>query len=148
MAAILRLLPVAGLIASAIAAPLKVQKRDALPDYAITYAPHAYLYSGEAYWPSDVKTHLQNVIPEVNYTSIGAAGSVTLDTLNSFNSSVYLTADDTPSSKPAWITSGYGKPDNSTGYSGAPGTIIAVEVDSTTTDIFYFFFFSYNYGPK
>jgi hypothetical protein len=41
-------------------------KRDTIPDYAITYAPYSYLYSGESYWPSDIATHLEHVTPEVS----------------------------------------------------------------------------------
>ncbi|KAH6657894.1 hypothetical protein BKA67DRAFT_202122 [Truncatella angustata] len=129
-----------------VARPSRLPKRDVLPDYAITYAPISYLFSGEKYFPSDVATHLQNVVPEVDYVAVGSAGSVNVNNLNSYNNSVYLTADSTPSDSLPWITSDYGKPDNSTGYSGAPGTIIAVTKNATTTDVFYFHFYSYNYG--
>jgi hypothetical protein len=148
MAPIRQVVSLCGLLALAAAAPTnKMQKRDALPDYAITYAPYSYLYSGESWFPSDITTHLEHVIPEVNYVAIGAAGSVTLDTLDSYNSSVYLTSEDDIDDQPAWLTSDYGIPD-SDGYSAAPGTIIAVEVNSTTTDVFYFYFYSYNWGGK
>lgn len=128
----------------------KLHKRDALPDYAITYAPVTYLYNAESWFPSDIKTHLQNVQPEVDYVASGANGSVTLDTLSTYASDVYLTASDGPilnplDNTPAWAFSEYGIPD-STGLSAAPGTIIAVEKNSTTTDVFYFHFYSYNYG--
>lgn len=127
-----------------------LHKRDALPDYAITYAPLSYLYSGEKWFPSDIRTHLENVQPEVNYVASGGSGSVTLETLSTYASDVYLTASDGPilnplNSTPAWALSDYGIPD-STGLSTAPGTIIAVEKNSTTTDVFYFYFYSYNYG--
>lgn len=46
-----------------------ILKRDALPSYALTYAPLAYLYSGENYWPSDISTHLQHTTPEVGVRS-------------------------------------------------------------------------------
>ncbi|RWA10265.1 hypothetical protein EKO27_g4816 [Xylaria grammica] len=148
MPSLLRALSLCVVFGLAAAAPAtRVHRRAALPDYAITYAPWTYLYSGELYFPSDITTHLANVIPEVNFTSLGARGSVTVDTLNTYNSSIYLTAADTPSNNPAWITSGYGKPD-SNGVSAAPGTIIAVEKNSTTTDVFYFHFYSYDYGGK
>lgn len=128
----------------------KLHKREALPDYAITYAPLTYLYSAEKWFPSDIKTHLQNVQPEVDYVASGTSGSVTLDTLSTYASDVYLTASDGPilnplNNTPAWALSDYGIPD-STGLSEAPGTIIAVDKNSTTTDVFYFYFYSYNYG--
>ncbi|KAI1821435.1 hypothetical protein F4861DRAFT_541986 [Xylaria intraflava] len=148
MASLRQVLSACGVFSLAAAAPgTKLRRQAALPDYAITYAPWTYLYSGEAYFPSDITTHLANVIPEVNFTALGANGSVTLDSLNTYNSSVFLTAADSPSDNPAWITSTYGKPD-SNGVSGAPGTIIAVEKNSTTMDVFYFHFYSYNYGGK
>lgn len=148
MASITRLLSLGGsLVAFASAAPhtTKAQKRDALPDYALTYAPWTYLFSGEDYFPSDITTHLANVIPEVDYVAIGDAGSATVANLNTYNSSVYLTADSDPTDDPAWISSDYGKPDSS-GLSGGVATIIAVEKNSTWTDVFYFYFYSYDYG--
>ncbi|KAI1331634.1 hypothetical protein F5Y16DRAFT_394921 [Xylariaceae sp. FL0255] len=145
MAPLRQALSLCTVLGLAAAAPTK---RSTLPDYALTYAPLSYLYSGENYWPSDVATHLKNVQPEVNYVPIGSAGSVTLANVNSYNSSTYLTAVGSTTDNPAWILSAYGKPNNSTGASGAPGTIIAVEKNSTWTDVFYFHFYSYNYGGK
>lgn len=128
----------------------KLHKRDTLPDFAITYAPLSYLYSGEKWFPSDITTHLANVEPEVNFTATGANGSVTLDNLNTLASDVYLTASGGPildplDGTPAWLSSDYGIPD-SNGLSAAPGLIISAEKNSTTTDVFYFYFYSYNYG--
>lgn len=130
----------------------KLHKRAGLPSFAITYAPLSYLYSGEKWFLSDITTHLANVQPEVNFKATGAQGSVTLDTLNTFSSDVYLTASDGPildplSDTPAWLLSNYGIPDTN-GHSAAPGLIIAAEKNSTTTDVFYFYFYSYNYGGK
>ncbi|KAL2031091.1 hypothetical protein VTO58DRAFT_106442 [Aureobasidium pullulans] len=70
--------------------------------------------------------------------------SVTLQTLNNFDSSTYLTSYDNVENNPAWLTSTYGKPD-SKGYSAAPATIIAVEKNGFV-DVFYFYFYSYNHG--
>ena len=130
----------------------KLRKRDTLPDYAITYAPLSYLYSTEQWFPSDITTHLANVQPEVDFVASGTNGSVTLDTLNTYASDVYLTASDGPilnplDGTPAWLLSEYGIPD-SDGLSAAPGLIIAAEKNSTTTDVFYFYFYSYNYGGE
>ncbi|KAI0482371.1 hypothetical protein GGR56DRAFT_183664 [Xylariaceae sp. FL0804] len=126
-------------------------KREALPDYALTYAPWTYLYSGETWFPSDIATHLNHTQPEVDFVAIGPAGAATPDNLGSYNSSVYLTAagwNISDSDYPDWITSDYGVPDNGTGYSAAPGTIIAVEKNVSVTDVFYFHFYSFNYGGK
>lgn len=77
---------------------------------------------------------------------------MTLDTLDSLASDVYLTSSGGPILDPAsstldWLYSTYGKPD-SNGLSAAPGLIISAEKNSTTIDVFYFYFYSYNYGGK
>lgn len=127
------------------AAPKQMHRRDVLPDYAINYAPWSYLYSEDRTFPSDVTVHLNHTIPEVDYEAVASAGSLTIDTLNTYPSNVYLTSEDNVDENPAWLLSDYGIPD-STGYSAAPGLIIAVEKNSTTTDVFYFYFYSYNWG--
>lgn len=140
-----KFLILSALLGMTTAAPKKLQRRDALPDYAITYAPWAYLYSGEETFPSDITVHLNHTIPEVDYEATGTAGSVTVDTLDSYGSDVYLTSEANIEDNPAWLLSDYGIPDSS-GYSAAPGLIIAAEKNSTTTDVFYFYFYSYNWG--
>lgn len=141
-----RLAPaLAALLSLTAAAPQPLQKREALPAHALTYAPWSYLYSGDKTFPSDITVHLNHTIPEVAYTAIGAAGSVTVDTLSSYASDVYLTSADSVLDDPAWLLSDYGIPD-STGYSAAPGLIIAAEKNASTTDVFYFYFYSYNIG--
>lgn len=120
-----------------------------LPDYALTYAPYSYLYTGERTFPSDVTVHLNHTIPEVDRTPVAGfttAGSVTLDTLNNLASGVYLTSADDIFSQPAWLVSDYGAPENATGYSAAPGLILGVEKNESTVDVFYFYFYSYNWG--
>lgn len=129
----------------AIAVPQKLRKREALPAYATTYAPWSYLYSEEGTFPSDITVHLNHTIPEVDYSAIGEAGSVTVNNLNSYASDVYLTSQDNIADNPTWLLSDYGIPDSS-GYSAAPGLIIAAEKNATTTDVFYFYFYSYNWG--
>ena len=55
-------------IAPALAAPAgRILKRDAIPSYALTYAPHTYLYSGESWFQSDIATHVAHVSVEENY---------------------------------------------------------------------------------
>ena len=146
MGSIRQLFCVSALAVLAVAAPSKLKKRDALPAYALTYSPYSYLNSAEQWFPSDITTHLQNTIPEVNFVPIGAEGSVTLATLNNYNTSVYLSSSNPGSDNAAWQYSTYGKPSN--GYSAAPGTIIAVQKNATWVDVFYFYFYSYNYGGK
>lgn len=130
---------------AAIASSTFGQRAENLPAYALTYAPWSYLYSGDKTFPSDITVHLNHTVPEVDYTSIGDAGSVTVNTLSTYASNVYLTSADNVLEEPAWLLSDYGVPDSS-GYSAAPGLIIAAEKNASTTDVFYFYFYSYNIG--
>jgi len=120
----------------------KAKRQSTIPDYAITYAPYSYIYSGENYWCSDIATHLEHVTPEVNFTAVES--SVTLETLDELPSDVYLTSDDDPLTAPAWLTSVANIPD-STGYTPAPATIIVAD-KGAWVDVFYFYFYSYNQG--
>ncbi|THW17918.1 hypothetical protein D6D24_03664 [Aureobasidium pullulans] len=130
-------------IAPAFAAPAgNLLKRAAIPSYALTYAPYTYLQSGEGWFPSDIATHVKHMSVENDFKNVST--SVTLQTLNNFDSSTYLTSYDNVENNPAWLTSTYGKPD-SKGYSAAPATIIAVEKNGFV-DVFYFYFYSYNHG--
>ncbi|KAL1851688.1 hypothetical protein VTK73DRAFT_9379 [Phialemonium thermophilum] len=154
MVSVSRLARLLALVGVSAAAPraATLHKRDALPDYALRYAPLSYLHSNESWFLSDVEVHLANVQPEVNFSALGPVGSVTLDNLASYASNVYLTAAGSPilnpeNGTPGWLQSRYGIPDAS-GRSAAPGLIIAAEKDSSTTDVFYFYFYSYNYGGK
>lgn len=115
-------------------------KRDTIPDYAITYAPYSYLYSGESWWPSDVTTHLEHCTPKVGFVAIGPAA--TLETLHELAPDVYLTSDDNVEDNPTWLLGI--KPDSS-GYTSAPATIIVVD-KTEYVDVFYFYFYSYNHG--
>lgn len=121
--------------------------RAALPDYALIYAPYAYLASSETYWPSEITTHLQHVTPQQNHNAL--ASSVTLGDLHSYSSDVFLTSKDvvTDADQPTeeWLLSNYGKP-ASGGHSAAPATIIAVKKANNTVDVFYFHFYSWNLG--
>lgn len=115
-------------------------KRDTIPDYAITYAPYSYLYSGESWWPSDVATHLQHVTPEVNYVAVES--TVTLETLDELASDVYLTSNDNVEDNPTWLL---GVEPSSSGYTSSPATIIVAD-KGDYVDVFYFYFYSYNHG--
>ncbi|KAK6004290.1 hypothetical protein QM012_009140 [Aureobasidium pullulans] len=130
-------------VVPALSAPTgNLLKRAALPAYALTYAPYTYLQSGESWFPSDVATHVKHMSVEYNYKNVST--SVSLKTLDTFNSSTFLTSYDNVETNPAWLTSTYGKP-NAKGYSAAPATIIAVEKNGFV-DVFYFYFYSYNHG--
>ena len=124
------------------AAPAK--RSGNLPDFVLNYAPLSYLHSSEKYWPSDVKIHLANVIPQVNFKPVGG-GTPNLQNLSSLSNDFSLTAiGNILDPNYSFLTSVYGKPDNS--GSQAPGTIIVVEKAGGIVDAFYFYFYSWNYG--
>lgn len=135
------LIYLATLIVVANAAPANLT--GSFPDFVLKYAPVAYLYSKEAYWPSDIATHLLKVIPQIKFAPV--AGIQTLQTLSNLGNNVYLTAtDDALAHKSPFFTSIIGKPVD--GLSIAPATIIVVEKAGGITDAFYFYFYSFNFG--
>lgn len=118
-----------------------------IPGYALEFAPYSHLWSEEEWWPSDIATHVQHVTPEVSYTAVAGRSNVTLENLNSFTSSVYLTSNDNVEDNPDWLLSTSNTP-SSDGYSAAPATIICADKGEGTVDVFYFYFYSYNHGNK
>ncbi|KIY53467.1 hypothetical protein FISHEDRAFT_33355 [Fistulina hepatica ATCC 64428] len=119
-------------------------RRDGIPDYVLTYAPHTQLCSTDPYAPSDIATHVAHVIPEIDYVPVNN-DTVTIETLSSYSSDVYLTSKDNPASSPAWMLSDFNLPDSS-GYSTAPATIILADKGNGVLDAFYFLFYSFNRG--
>jgi len=111
----------------------------------LTYAPHAFLYSGEEWWPSDITTHLAHTTPEIDFKAVGA--SATVNNLSSVSTDAYLTSNDNVEDNPDWLVSTVNKPDSS-GYSSAPATIICSDKGDIGVDCFYFYFYSYNHGPS
>lgn len=130
--------------ASAAPSTKKLNKRDSIPDYALTYAPYTYLYSGEEWFCSDIAVHVEHMSMEADYVNVST--TVTLETVDEYSSDDYMTSYDNVEDNPAWLLSDYGIPDDS-GYSAAPATIIAVDKDDVT-DVFYFYFYSYNHGTE
>lgn len=137
------ILILSGALAPVSAAPSKkLAKREAIPSYAITYAPYTYLNSAEKWFPSDIATHVQHMSMEADHVNVST--TVTLEKLLDYSSDDYMTSYDNVEDDPAWLLSTYGTPD-STGYSAAPATIIAVD-KTDYVDVFYFYFYSYNHG--
>ncbi|KIY63751.1 hypothetical protein CYLTODRAFT_438434 [Cylindrobasidium torrendii FP15055 ss-10] len=130
-----------GLAGSCAAAMLEV------PDYVLKYAPMAYLYSGEAHFPSDVAEHVAHTYPAIDFGSVG--DSPTLPTLNDISVDAFLTSLNDPTERPpaSWLTSTANKPDQD-GKSAAPATIILVKKEGGILDAFYMYFYSFNYGPS
>ena len=104
---LLKLLTIATI---ASAAAITKRAPQGVPKFALRYAPVAYLYSGENYFPSDIASQLAHTQPEVNYTVISDAPTpLTLDNLNDLNSDgdngeyVYLTSLDDVETNPSWL---------------------------------------------
>ena len=128
-----------GLAVSARAAALP-RATTPLPSFVTEFAPLSYLFSGEAWFPADVATHLQHVTPEDGTDPV--ASTVTFSTIGSLGSDIYLTSNDNPfaSTQAAWFNGI--KPD-ATGFTPAPATIVAVNKPGGIVDAFYFYFYSY-----
>ncbi|KAI0683861.1 hypothetical protein BC835DRAFT_1294885 [Cytidiella melzeri] len=112
-----------------------------LPSYVLQYAPISYLYSEEEFWPADVANHMSHVTAQESGNTI--ASSVGFSTIGSFASDVYLTSKDDVGSLPSWLS---GNQTDSSGFTAAPATIIAVDKPGGITDAFYFYFYSYDHA--
>ncbi|KAK5164380.1 uncharacterized protein LTR77_010076 [Saxophila tyrrhenica] len=142
--------------AGVLAAPLeKRQAPSGVPDFALTYAPVAYLYSKEAYYPADIGSQLVNTQPQANYTPISNLSSrpLSLDNLDQLNAygrggqDVYLTSKDNVEDIPAWLRGA--KPDSNGLTNGAvSSTVIVNNHGSGMVDVFYFYFYAFNFGGK
>ncbi|KAF1963602.1 vacuolar sorting-associated protein-like protein [Byssothecium circinans] len=84
--------------------PEKELKDRDIPQYVLDHAPLIHLYSGEEFWPGDMKDHLWHTTPHLNYTPLqGVDEHPTLDNLadlNDWGRFVYLTSDDNPEETP------------------------------------------------
>lgn len=115
-----------------------------LPPFILDHAPLSHLWSQETWFPSDVSAHLTHVVPQVNFTNTSAA--VTFGSISSFGEDVFLTSRDPVEDQPEWMLSSENKPNQTTGRSKAPATIIAVEKGAGILDAFYFYFYSFDKG--
>ncbi|RMZ75618.1 hypothetical protein DV738_g5389, partial [Chaetothyriales sp. CBS 135597] len=127
------------------------RQQESIPQYVFDHAPLCWLDDKEAYWPSSLTTHLENVFPAVDATKIAnAASPLTLANLGALNADgnggvdVYLTAKEgiDANPQPSWF---YGvKPDSSLSAPG--GVVIIADKGDGIVDVFYFYFYSYNQG--
>ncbi|GAM88948.1 hypothetical protein ANO11243_069820 [Dothideomycetidae sp. 11243] len=112
--------------------------------------PLVNLYSGEAYYPSDIGSQLTYTTPEINFQPDTAAPNpLTLNNLNALNSpsgsSTYLTSKDDISTIPSWLR---GVPPDATGSTGSAIScaIITCDKGNGIVDAFYMYFYAYNWG--
>ena len=90
-----------------------------VPDYVLKYAPLVHLYSGEQFWPSDIKEHVEHMTVYADNVIVNATKGKkwTLDNLhelNNYNGTVVLRSDDDVESRPHWLHSHSNIPNNFT----------------------------------
>ncbi|CAD6444453.1 d894d148-fdc2-4c93-abec-e2559183732f [Sclerotinia trifoliorum] len=87
-----------------------------VPQYVLDHAPLVHLYSGEKFWPADIKDHLQHVTPYENHTSLHMNSSqYTLHNLHLLNEGrrgrvLFMQSKDDVEDRPRWLGSAYNKP--------------------------------------
>ncbi|CAG8951660.1 hypothetical protein HYFRA_00005460 [Hymenoscyphus fraxineus] len=124
---------------------------EGVPQYVLDYAPLVYLDTGEAYFPSDIDSQIDNTHPEINYTAIAEAPSLTPDNLsllNNFGDSgkyVYLTSNVDVTTNPAWLEGVVPDADGET-VCATSAAIIVVDKGNGLVDAFYMYFYAFNKG--
>jgi hypothetical protein len=110
-------------------------------------APLVYLHSEEEYYPTDLQSFLDNVTPQVNFTTVAGPTPLTLSNLNQLGSNVYLTSKDDVTKDPTWIKGT--KPDSSGATANAvTAAVIVNDKGNGVVDAFYMYFYAYNYGGE
>jgi hypothetical protein len=152
------------------------QESSNIPDYVLDYAPLVHLFSGENFWPCDIKEHLLHTTPHLNYIPLQASTDhPSLDDLDELNKwgggrYVFMKSNDNVEERPEWLigkenipstepeqpfsqdrssqqpVSSDGQPPIEGGRSQAPAVLILVNKDEGVVDAFWFFFYSYNLG--
>jgi len=144
-----------------------------IPQYVVDYAPLVHLYSGEEYWPCDIREHLHHITPELNFTPVlSSRQHPKLDNLDALNRweygrHMFLTSDDNVEDHPEWLmgeknipaapptssqesehvyTSQAAAQKIQGGRSDAPAVLVVVNKGHGIVDAFWFFFYSFNLG--
>ncbi|KAJ4267760.1 Vacuolar protein sorting-associated protein 62 [Fusarium torreyae] len=84
-----------------------------VPDYVMKHAPLVHLYSGEEFWPSDIRQHVEHMTAYVDDEPINSTEKWTLHNLHELNkhgTKVVLRSDDDVEERPNWLHSHYNKP--------------------------------------
>ncbi|CAM1505985.1 Fc.00g116220.m01.CDS01, partial [Cosmosporella sp. VM-42] len=120
------------------------------PDYVGSYAPLVWLHSDDPFMPSDLLTHIGHTTPMLDGQPIRDLPSLNLDNLeilNNYGDQVALTANEDPTTYPAWL---FGEAPDASGrvHNATPCVVIVVEKDQLVVDAFYFYFYSYDEGPN
>lgn len=80
-----------------------------VPDYVVQHAPLVHLYSGEQFWPSDIREHVQHMDVVVDDELVNMTDEKltlnNLDRLNKFKGVVTLHSLDDVEDRPSWLHS-------------------------------------------
>ncbi|EGX93304.1 hypothetical protein CCM_04677 [Cordyceps militaris CM01] len=91
----------------------KPTSRRDIPDFVFKHAPLVHLYSGEQFWPSDMRDHITHMDIQLNSTLVDDAAPWDLDSmsnLNNLDGSVFLYSKNDVESRPPWLHSRYNVP--------------------------------------
>lgn len=115
-------------------------------------APLVFLDKDDAYFPSDLATHLKNTHPEVKFEKVkDGPDALTLENLDSLNkiggSDVYLTANEDVTKLPKFLNAN--RPDSKTLETTDAKSCVVILVDKGKgiMDAFYMYFYTFNQGP-
>jgi hypothetical protein len=84
-----------------------------IPDYVIRHAPLVHLYSGEQFWPSDIRDHVEHMTAYVDDEMLNSTDAWSLHNLHKLNRHeglVVLQSNDNVESRPEWLHSHSNKP--------------------------------------
>ncbi|KFA45962.1 hypothetical protein S40293_07323 [Stachybotrys chartarum IBT 40293] len=84
-----------------------------VPDYVLKHAPLVHLYSGEHFWPSDIREHIEHMTPHVGQELINSTDPWTLHNLHDLDQQaqrVILRSNDDVESRPDWLHSDHNIP--------------------------------------
>ena len=80
-----------------------------VPDYVLQHAPLVHLYSGEQFWPSDIREHVKHMEVVVDDEPVNVTDNKltldNLDMLNMYEGVVTLHSLDDVESRPTWLHS-------------------------------------------
>lgn len=84
-----------------------------IPDYVMKHAPLVHLYSGEEFWPSDIREHVEHMTVQVDDKPLNSTEKWTLHNLHKLNKvtgRVILQSNDDVEDRPNWLHSHHNIP--------------------------------------
>ncbi|KAF7543788.1 hypothetical protein G7Z17_g10462 [Cylindrodendrum hubeiense] len=84
-----------------------------VPQYVTKHAPFVHLYSGEEFWPSDIREHVEHMTVIVDEEPLNSSTKWTLHNLHQLNKhtgKVMMHSNDNVEDRPNWLHSHYNIP--------------------------------------